>query len=475
MKMKTIIKRLLLVILLLLILGIGYLIYHRYVTVNYTPQKYMESTQAISNPYKGWYHIYGYTLSDQVAIDPSSIISSYQSDTDTTLAMLEINLCNYPSGDISTTGLSQLDAIFTAWKKSNKQLIVRFLYDWDGKAKETEPENVSIVARHITQVATIVNQHKDCVYLMQGIFVGNCGEMNNSNYMSSDNMCMLYAKLASVIDPSIYLSVRTPAHWRTIAQSYQPLAKDQAFTGSPSARLGLFNDGMLGSGNDLGTYGDNSLSQATSYSDKGTRAEEIQFQNQLCSFVPNGGEVVLDNPFNDLDNALKDMLDMHVSYLDRDYDAAVINKWKANSYNGSDVFHGCNGYDYVTNHLGYRYVIQSSNVTFDTWKDNTATLSISMKNTGFSNCYRAFSTSILVKSSQSDQTFELPVSSDNRYWNSNGVTTFSVPLDIRNYETGTYDIYLKIVDPTNGGQIKLANELEASNNGYNIASIKITK
>lgn len=475
MKMKTITKRLLPVMLLFLLLGIGYLIYHRYLIVTYTPEKYMESNQEISNPYKGWYHIYGYTLSDQVAIDPASIISSYQSDTNTTLAMLEINLMNYPSGDISSTGLSQLDSIFTAWKKSSKQLIVRFLYDWDGKAKQTEPQNVSIVTRHMTQVADIVNKHKDCIYLMQGIFVGNCGEMNNSNYMSSDNMCMLYAKLASVIDPSIYLSVRTPAHWRTLAQSYTPLSNEQAFSGSPSARLGLFNDGMLGSGNDLGTYGDNSLSQATTYSDKGTRAEEIGFQNQLCNYVPNGGEVVLDNPYNDFDRAQKDLSDMHISYLDRDYDAAVLDKWKASNYNGSDVFQGSNGLDYVTSHLGYRYVIQATNVTFDTWKDSNATLSISMKNTGFSNCYRAFRTSILVKNKQSDQTFEVPVSSDNRFWNSNAVTTFSVPLDIRNYDIGSYDIYLKVIDPSTGSQIKLANELTATEQGYPIASFEIAK
>lgn len=475
MKTKTTIKRLSAALLSFLALGSLNLVYDRYLNVNYTPEKYIESARSISNPYQGWYRIYGYTLSDDKAIASSSIVSSYQSDPDTTIAMLEINLRNYPSGDISATALSQLDTIFSTWKNSNKQLIVRFLYDWNGKAKETEPGDISIITRHMAQVAEIVNKHTDCIYILQSIFVGNCGEMNNSNYMSNASMCTLFSQLASVTDPSIFLAVRTPAHWRTIAQSYQPLTKEQAYTGSPTSRLGLFNDGMLGSGNDLGTYGDTSLTQASSYSDKGTRAEEIAFQNQLCNYVPNGGEVVLDNPFNDLENALTDLSSMHVSYLDYDYDAAVLNKWKASTYNGSDVFSGCSGYDYVTSHLGYRYVMQSSDIAFDTWKDDTATLSISLTNTGFGNSYRSFDTSVLLKNTQTDQTYEIAVDSDNRFWQSNQTVNLSVPLSIRSFESGSYDIYFKIMDPVSGSQIHLANELDASDNGYQIASLHISK
>lgn len=44
--------------------------------------------------------------------------------------------------------------------------------------------------------------------------------------------------------------------------------------------------------------------------------------------VPNGGEVVLDNKYNDIDNAAKDLASMHVSYLNNAHDLAVINKWK---------------------------------------------------------------------------------------------------------------------------------------------------
>ena len=97
--------------------------------------------------------------------------------------------------------------------------------------------------------------------------------MNNSNYMSLENMRELAAHLDSVIDPAIYLSVRTPEHYRIISRSCEPLPAADAFSGKISARIGLFNDGMLGSESDLGTYGEQPFAAATDFTGKGTRSE----------------------------------------------------------------------------------------------------------------------------------------------------------------------------------------------------------
>ncbi len=75
-----------------------------------------------------------------------------------------------------------------------------------------------------------------------------------------------------------------------------------------------FNDGMLGSVSDYGTYSDNTRQDAGDFS-AWTREEELAFQDVLCSSVPSGGEVIVDNPYNDLENAIADLKTMHVSYL----------------------------------------------------------------------------------------------------------------------------------------------------------------
>ena len=54
------------------------------------------------------------------------------------------------------------------------------------------------------QTAQIVNLHTDNVYILQGIFVGNHAEMNNSNYMSNDSMTILANHLDSLISQDIF-------------------------------------------------------------------------------------------------------------------------------------------------------------------------------------------------------------------------------------------------------------------------------
>ena len=203
-------------------------------TITYQPEEYVSSNQPLNNPYRGWYHIYGYALSDSEPLNLTQIQETIAKDSNQ-LVLLEINLRNYAASDISSGGLSQLESILLAWEDAGRQLILRFLYDWNGKAKETEPQDISIIKRHMEQTGEIVNKFANCVFLMQGIYVGNCGEMNNSNYMSLENMRELASHLDSVIDPAIYLSVRTPEHYRIVSNSSEPLSAADAFSGKISS------------------------------------------------------------------------------------------------------------------------------------------------------------------------------------------------------------------------------------------------
>ena len=295
---------------------------------------------------------------------------------------MEINLGNYADCDISEDGLSRLDQLFSSWSDTQKQLILRFVYDWDGNNLQTEPALRSQIERHMEQLAPVINRYANSIYLLQGIFVGNWGEMNHSDYLSGNDLTALTEKLASLTDPSIFLSVRTPAQLRTILKTASPLPESDAYSGSLASRLGLYNDGMLGSPTDTGTYGD-SASDTSDYSKAWPRADELTFQDKLCQYVPNGGEVITPNSCNDLDAAIQTLQTMHVSYLNKDYDPDVINKkWKTSLYSGSDLlYHGMIGYDYISCHLGYRYVLTASAFS-------PGQVSITVENKGFSSCYR---------------------------------------------------------------------------------------
>ncbi len=357
-----------------------------------------ETTERIENPGRGFYRIYSYRLGSLT--DPEALRKQLEENTtrdrSLRLVLIEINLLDFSGGDISDAGLAATEQILSAWAKSSKKMILRFLYDWNGKAKETEPGDISIILRHMEQLAPFVNKYKAGIYTLQGIFVGNHAEMHSSNYMGEEQMRQLLAAYESLTDKDIFLAVRTPAHWRNICQSWEPLADSEAFSGSVAARLGLYNDGMLGSVSDLGTYGADDLTQRTNFRVKGSRAVELDFQDRLCRYVPNGGEVTADtadvshHSFTDFENAVSDLSRMHISYLNTDHYVKVLDKWKNTTVSADfdPLWAGKSAYEYIQEHLGYRFVLSDlSLVDSNTEGYHPCDLLLSVKNTGFAPIY----------------------------------------------------------------------------------------
>ena len=442
--------------------------------ITYTTEPFSESTEILSNPYQGFYHMIGYTLSDDYI--PTDNFS-YQTDSYTdSLALVEINLKNYRTTEISETGLTQLDNILTSWSQSpaNTKLILRFLYDWDGLALATEPESLDLILTHMDQISTLINRHCDSIYVMQGIFIGNWGEMHHSHFMDDSSVKTLIQHLHDTIDPSIYLSVRTPAQWRMINNLYDLPQKFPAFGADNSliGRLGLFNDGMLGSESDLGTYGNTARRDATSPSYQGTRKEELEFQNNLCSYVPNGGEVIYNNNLSDLETSVSALRAMHVSYLNADYDSRVLEKWRNTVWTGNDAFYGCDGYSYVQAHLGYRYLIRTCKMKKLGWLIPKLTLTLTMENNGFANTLKPFQTTVLLKNTETGTCTTVPMDADRRRLGSVQKKSYSVKLPVQELERGSYQIYFSVKDEASGQTILLGNTNEAADAGYLIGQLE---
>lgn len=431
----------------------------------YTASPLLETNAILSNPYMGWYSLIGYTLSDS---EPLSVPTSYLgADSSTELVLLEINLGNYADCNISEEGLSRLNQLFSSWSDTRNQLILRFVYDWDGNNLQTEPDLRSQIERHMEQLAPVINRYARSIYLLQGVFVGNWGEMNHSDHLSGDDLTALTGKLASLTDPSIFLSVRTPAQLRMILKTPTPLPASDAYSGSLASRLGLYNDGMLGSPTDTGTYGD-STSDTSDYTKAWPRADELTFQNRLCQYVPNGGEVITPNNCNNLDAAIQALQTMHVSYLNKDYDPDVIDKkWKTSLYSGSDsLYQGMTGYDYISCHLGYRYVLTASAFS-------PGQVSITIENKGFSSCYRPLSVSLAVTSSDGNWQHTIPVDTDTRTWLPGKNITLKVSLADLHLAPSSYTLALKLTDPSTGQEILLASDLLHDTNGYQIGTLTV--
>lgn len=452
--------------------GLGRFYYGRHhglVTIE--NNQFVESAKELENPYRGMYRMYGVVIKDQEE-DYRLKVRDYGDDTE--LFLMQVNLCRFSQGPISEIGLENIDNLFAELEKLNKQCIVRFLYDWDGKAIEAEPENMEIILNHMEQVGPILQKYKDMIFIHQGIFVGNCGEMNNSNYLSGECMRTLITQLAKVTDESTYLAVRTPVQWRRIVQSPE-VTKSVQDNSMYAARLGLYNDGMMGTEQDYGTYGILSREEAGDFS-AWNREEELKFQEMLCAYVPNGGEVVVENPTNDLENAIESMATMHVTYLNLLYDQAVYDKWKETVVSEESCFDGMDGYSYIERHLGYRLLIKDAALSYD-FEQDILSVKVNLQNVGFAPMYRKPKLYIVLHNEAEMVSNIYQLEDDVRVLSGGNdretVLTVGKDISLAGLDEGEYSVFFFLKDPSTEKHIQLAIEQEETEYGYYVGALRI--
>ena len=444
-------------------------LYHFHWNLTLDNVKLVESKNLINNPNRGFYRIYGFRIEDESVNWKQDVDKRIKNDDDATLALIEVNIQAYKDGKITDAGMNNIRELFDALSKQNKQYIVRFLYDWNGENQVYEPKNIRVILDHMKQLKGIMNEYADHIFTLQGLFIGNCGEMNNTQYIDEESLQTLASTLLSVCDNDMYLSVRTPMQWREIAQKED--SSDQLVY---TKRLGLFNDGMLGNEFDYGTYGTQSKLEA-GVNQKWTREEELDFQDELCRTVPNGGEVIIDNAYNDLDHAIADFNRMHITYLNEDYDRNVLEKWSNSVVHTDDCYDGMDGLSYMKARLGYRFVLRECRMQQDFWKD-TLHVELDVSNSGFAPIYKACEACfVFVPQSSEGKTYSVNVEQNLSELaggnETDRISTIQTTIPLHDLERENYDVYFQLKDQATGEVIQFANEQECEAEGYQIGQI----
>ncbi|MCR5452888.1 MAG: DUF4832 domain-containing protein [Lachnospiraceae bacterium] len=436
----------------------------------YEPVAYTETSGDAGGPFRGFYRIYAYGASDSLKPDKEWIKKELNDNKDQTLVLCEVNLNAYRNGDISETGLKNIEDFLDIFIDSNKTLIVRFLYDWSGldTIANEEPEDISIIKRHMEQIAPIINKRKAAILTHQGIFAGKYAEMHSSKYTSDKNVKQLFETLDGFCDDDIYLSVRTPRFYRLLTgiQNTVDLEKLSHDASKIYNRVALFNDGMLGSSNDVGTYGDGNFSE-----NQGAvavcREDEIGFQDSLCKYVPNGGEVIIDNKYNDMPAAAETLKNIHVSYLNSEYDTQVFEKWEKSSYEQYD-----SSYDYIQSHMGYRFLVKDSYVVTEAFSDQKEKFYVIISNTGFAPYYKNSSISLrLVGDNGIEKDITTDINPENISLTEDTVIEFE--FDKRELLQGEYHLFIHLKDEGLGASIPLANAGYSNGEDFELGTYKV--
>ncbi len=407
---------------------------------SFIPSDFRESKEYIANPGCGWYRIYTYCLEEAANIVGMEAVCCKEEQ----LALLLIDIGYYRCSPLGEEALHNLRCILEFFQEKEKELIIRFVYDREGKGMEKEPSDINLVLKHMNQLGSIIREFSHCILTLQGLFIGSWGEMHGSRYLTKDYLKLLVKTLKEVTQESCRLAVRKPSYLRMLISREELLEREEEFG------IGLYNDGMLASDNDLGTYG--YLPHETAgWEEAWCRADELEFQDKLGKRVLNGGEVVMDNPLNDLEEAVEVLKRTHITYLHSLYDPLVLDKWKRTIYEGPGVFHGINGYDYIGIHLGYRFLIKEASIDKRKGKE---LLRIQLENTGFACAYEEMLVTVLLKQ-EGLVISKIPISAHITSLGSN--ETLNLWAELGTACSGVIEVYLILRRSKDNKIIQLAN------------------
>lgn len=334
----------------------------------------IESTEELYNPGRGWYQIH--TFETGTCRTPEEMRSSLH-ETDA----LVLLLIRIPARleVLSQKELDWIRCILKTFSEAGKDILLRFVYDLEGKGLENEPDRFAIVEKHFQQLSELMGTQQQFIFVYQGILVGSWGEMHTSRYLSSRYLSRLASIFRESTGGRIYHSVRKPVQWRQlfVREDWERAAK--------IAKTGLYNDGILASETDLGTFGNQSGEEA-GWEQPWLPLEELDFEERLCRYAPQGGEVVYGEMTEkmSLEQIAGRLSRMNLSYLNRDHDQRVFEIWKKLRWEKEDVWQEMNGFDYIGRHLGYRFVVRQAILKP---KRKEMKLQLEIENIGFARMY----------------------------------------------------------------------------------------
>lgn len=393
---------------------------------------YNENLEDITNPERGFYST-GYlklSPSGNNPVNPKSNLTHLR------VGIGDFSGANNGDKDLEFTqdALDSLNETLLNIKNNSGSAIIRFAYDnFNGNA-DVEP-SLDMILRHISQLKPVIEENQDVISYIELGFFGPWGEMHTSKICTTDNVSKAIDAMLNAVPEKIKIGVRTPnyyAKWLGIDRG--KLDENVAEEGKPEYRVGLYNDGYLGSESDLGTFANREI--------------EVRWLEKQAMHTFYGGEVVANYatgaPLNTAEYMSKEAFRTHTTYLNSEWNNNVINEWKEETYNGDDeLYVGQTGYKYISNHLGYRFVLRKSEIINQVNKNDNLKIKLQIENVGFANLINEKKVTLVLE--KEGKTQEIPTNIDATKWNSKEISNIyietALPEDI---ELGEWNIYLRI-------------------------------
>jgi hypothetical protein len=275
-----------------------------------------------------------------------------------TLAYAGVGLAAARDGMVDADRLAAIDAGLDRVRAAGIKVVLRFHYT-DGDDLADAP--LEVILGHIQQLAPLLEDHADVIYVLQAGFIGAWGEWHGSTAGNdtAEARALVLGELLDALPDDRMVQVRTPMFKAEALGG--PLSAVDAFDGGPAARVGHHNDCLLASDTDMGTYAADDVD--------GWRA----FVAAESAFVPHGGETCgVYAPRTDCDAALDELALLGTRYLNALYHPDVLAGWAAG---------GCDGE--IGARLGHHLVLAEAALSESVAPGGLARLELTLENTGW--------------------------------------------------------------------------------------------
>jgi len=378
-------------------------------TVTYQP-----STENFANPERGFYH---HTGECNATTFDEATLRSYRTSQGISLVMCIFYLREYRTTPIAASALAHLQAQLDVVRRAGLKTVLRFAYTDSDDADATPAQ----VQAHLGQLAPYLRGNADVIAVVQAGLIGTWGEWWDTQHFGDEGVIndqnwrdrkAVTDKLLSVVPATRSVQLRTPKFKRMMYG-----------TGNVP-RIGHHNDCFLASPDDYGTYENPSV--------------EYPYLQQDTRTNPMGGETCNVNPpRSDCPTATSELAGFHWSYLNTDYNQAVLNTWATG---------GC--LPDVTRKLGYRLTLTTGTYPSAATRGGALPVTVRVRNDGYAAPYNPRDVRLVLRNTAGGGLTRIALTTDPRTWAAGSTTTINQTVTVPSATpAGSYQLLLELPDP----------------------------
>jgi hypothetical protein len=309
--------------------------------------------------------------------------------------------------DLTEDALNVLQQTFDNIRKNNGHVIVRICYDpWYNGRSNVTPDH-EWVLKHVKQLAPVLSKNTDVIVALEMGMHGAYGEMHSDTNITYDRIAEATNLMLRSTPPELKILTRTGNYSAKVlgfdnwgvdfhidGEKFAEIAKAK---GDTMYRVGMFNDGYLGTQYDYGTWG---ADCATSI----CREEGVAWLEKYSINTPYGGEALTTaenyQVINTPEFLAYEGFRTHTSYLNIQWNNNLIESWKKTPFMQKDFDYdparvdSLSGFKYINDHLGYRFVLRESWLSDTVGDDGILRAKLRIQNVGFGNLTREVKASL---------------------------------------------------------------------------------